>query len=456
MAVTQKNVIEDVIISTHVDKLSPSVENMQRRTASATKQINRQFKDVGDVFRLAMGGAAGALVINQYNKLVQFAKDHNTEAGKLGIIYDKLSDDMKMTVVSSESFKKTMEGVNIIVGLIDKGVKGLSEGMDKLGLTFLDMFGGIGAGVGAYQRFKEQFFPTKKDADNSREVAKIVADDYKRIADLQAAVARGREAAERGRKQEIEDYQNSLIGIQKWVGYVESSYLGSVQHEIDMMTEREQVYKKNIDVMNQLRASVPKAADPNEKIQLRFDKQEEAINRYAELLKARVQEMRDVWLNGWVNAFVSGFQAIGQSIVEGGNVLKAFVSNFLSAIGQMAVQFGTMMILYGIAGDAIPFLGISGTAAIAAGAALVVFGGALTALAGTMNRTASGGSGNSYKPESSFDNGSQREGNTTITVILQALDPSQVSDNVMRGLGLRVGKEIQKQDYLGRSLSWSS
>lgn len=96
----------------------------------------------------------------------------------------------------------------------------------------------------------------------------------------------------------------------------------------------------------------------------------------------------------------NAFAKVGEAFAKGENALKAFLSAFVGAIGQMAIQSGTRFILEGLAFLTVPgFQGV-GTSMIAAGAALATFGGALSALSG------GGGGGGASTGGSSVDTGS--------------------------------------------------
>lgn len=89
-------------------------------------------------------------------------------------------------------------------------------------------------------------------------------------------------------------------------------------------------------------------------------------------------------INQWiVNSSASAFAAFGGALVKGENAFEAFGKSILKSLGQILIQFGTMLIAVGVGLSTVPFLfGLQGPAAIAAGVAAVVLGGALTALGG--------------------------------------------------------------------------
>jgi len=94
---------------------------------------------------------------------------------------------------------------------------------------------------------------------------------------------------------------------------------------------------------------------------------------------------------------VSLADALVTSLAQGEASLDAWVGTALQGIGQIALNFGQTAILAGLASQALPFLGLSGGAAVAAGSALVALGLGLkaggAALASGGSAGGSGGAG---------------------------------------------------------------
>lgn len=114
--------------------------------------------------------------------------------------------------------------------------------------------------------------------------------------------------------------------------------------------------------------------------------QAEAIKGMAD----RLNGIRDGALASFITASAEGFGTIA---IEGGNAGKMLAKSTLKSIGQMASAMGQMFILSGIAGQAVPFLGmkLTGPVAIAAGAKLIALGAGLGAAAGRMGGGGGGG-----------------------------------------------------------------
>jgi hypothetical protein len=91
------------------------------------------------------------------------------------------------------------------------------------------------------------------------------------------------------------------------------------------------------------------------------------------------QTLNNSLVTGTSNAFAS----FGGALAKGENAFAAFGKSIISSIGQLLITFGTMLIAIGAGLSTVPFLfGLQGPAAIAAGVAATILGGALTALGG--------------------------------------------------------------------------
>jgi len=95
------------------------------------------------------------------------------------------------------------------------------------------------------------------------------------------------------------------------------------------------------------------------------------------------KEISKSMLVGVGAAMTQGFAAFGAALVKGENAMEAFGKAFLGVIGDMMISLGQSFILQGIGWSANPGTLGSGAPLVAAGAALVVGGGALKALAGS-------------------------------------------------------------------------
>ena len=109
--------------------------------------------------------------------------------------------------------------------------------------------------------------------------------------------------------------------------------------------------------------------------------------------------VRDLLQNNLANAFVDLGYTIGESLANGGNVIKAVGQSVLRSFGKFLGQFGEQLIAYGVAtiafgkasiGLSNPFTAIpSGGLAIAAGVALT----AISGIIGSLGKKGPGGGG---------------------------------------------------------------
>lgn len=98
-------------------------------------------------------------------------------------------------------------------------------------------------------------------------------------------------------------------------------------------------------------------------------------------------------VNSLGNGVGKGFAAFGETLVNGGNSFDAFTNAFLKSVGEMAVASGTRFIMEGLAWMFVPGFEGTGSAMMAAGAALATFGGALGAVMANSAPNKGGSSG---------------------------------------------------------------
>lgn len=108
--------------------------------------------------------------------------------------------------------------------------------------------------------------------------------------------------------------------------------------------------------------------------------------------------------------FVNGFAAVGAALVNGGNAFDAFGKEALKALGAIAIQIGTFLILAGLGFSVIPGFQAS-AAAIPEGIALIILGGALQALGGggVGSAAAASASSGGATPTTSVDQQNQQD-----------------------------------------------
>lgn len=157
------------------------------------------------------------------------------------------------------------------------------------------------------------------------------------------------------------------------------------------------------------------------------------MSAFENKIKVSATNIAQILNQNIVAGFSNSFAAVGGALVKGENAFAAFGKSILKALGQVLIQFGSMLIAIGVGLSTVPFLfGLQGPAAIAAGIAATILGGALMALGGggDAGPAASGGgggvaSGNSPGIAPAFDAGQQqaqiqnKEPQTAVHVTIQ-------------------------------------
>lgn len=120
-----------------------------------------------------------------------------------------------------------------------------------------------------------------------------------------------------------------------------------------------------------------------------------AWGKYVQNAKNTLGDLGNYTKTVIVQGIGQSLASMGQAIGRGEDAWVAFRNSFLGILGDIAINMGNMFIAMGIANQAIPIFGnITGGAAIAAGAALVVLGGILKAFSGgSAGATAMAGGG---------------------------------------------------------------
>ena len=123
-----------------------------------------------------------------------------------------------------------------------------------------------------------------------------------------------------------------------------------------------------------------------------LDRMQEVLDEKSYELANGVQMMNQMLVGG----FVGVFAGLGEAIASGENVLGALGKSLVGALGDMAMQIGSMMIGFGAMAESLWTLiatPLGGPLAIAAGAALIALGAAAkSAVGGAMKGGLSGGS----------------------------------------------------------------
>lgn len=152
-----------------------------------------------------------------------------------------------------------------------------------------------------------------------------------------------------------------------------------------------------------------------------------------------------------VGSLVSSLEFLGATMVGLGGGFDKFFAQMLGQLGDFAIRTGAIMIATGLGLKAL--FAFSPTAAIAAGTALVILGGALKAISSNMQKLQTGGSGTSspapvrdYSNRNTASSGAQVNQYNTF----QILSPNSIPQSVLNELAYSLKKEITKQSNLGR------
>ena len=115
---------------------------------------------------------------------------------------------------------------------------------------------------------------------------------------------------------------------------------------------------------------------------LNLEDKKKQFAAFEKSMQSFAKQTKKAMIAGFASSVGNAFSAFGAALVNGENALDAFLDSFLASIGQQLVQQGTAFILQGIGWSANPATPGSGAGLIAAGTAMTVFGGALSAVAG--------------------------------------------------------------------------
>jgi hypothetical protein len=114
-----------------------------------------------------------------------------------------------------------------------------------------------------------------------------------------------------------------------------------------------------------------------------FDNVVSAMSEAGNKIKITANSIASTVNSSIVNGIGGAFSAMGGALAKGENAWESFGKSILKSLGQLLMFFGNMLIAIGIGLSTVPFLfGLQGPAAIAAGIAATVLGGALMALGG--------------------------------------------------------------------------
>lgn len=162
----------------------------------------------------------------------------------------------------------------------------------------------------------------------------------------------------------------------------------------------------------------------NETISLSMSKLGSSLAIEARKIKITNGQIAATMINGIGGATAQAFRAFGQALVEGENALEAMLNSFLSSMGNMSVQLGSMYILQGAAMlfSPNPIENAKGGPLIQAGAALAAFGGVLGAIGGSSSSSTSSSTSTASQNEVLASPTLEETSNETETVERRSVD----------------------------------
>jgi hypothetical protein len=172
------------------------------------------------------------------------------------------------------------------------------------------------------------------------------------------------------------------------------------------------------------------------------------IGKSAELTKDAVQKQANqtasIIKGGFAKAISGGIQTVVKSIAQGEDAFAAFGKFLLSTFGDLAIQLGSFFIAEGIAVEALN--AVSGTGAIAAGAALVALG--------TLLKSFSGSGGASSSASATAGGIGAGGGTTPETVPTAETTPDDIAERSPRSVvNIKVDTAFDADNGLARRLA---
>ncbi len=219
-----------------------------------------------------------------------------------------------------------------------------------------------------------------------------------------------RDSNEQTRLEADANLQKSLASIDKFISTIvgaSDGITGAIDSVKNKSTEMIVTTTQSFDYLNIALSSFGAGfSSVSSDITSKLSSITDSTQRAAEATKIAVDGMSSAFSKLGAESYKSlavgvagGFSAMGKALVTGENLLESFGKAFIAAIGQMAIQQGASFMLTGAGYLWVPGMQSVGSALIGAGAALSVFGGAMSALGGGGGGTAQSAQTNTYSPE---------------------------------------------------------
>lgn len=432
--------------------------NIDLRTAS--KAVGKAF--IGDIGALKEYGVVVSDVSEAQSVLLRFFEASRSQAatfeGRVNALagaWDDYREAVGLNIVRSEELKRSLTAIRVVIermtlfvadpstalafkkffgviGDVARPVAGvigdIATGFRAMAAAAATVLEGGGLGEGLDAMFKSVIADGKAFKD-------VLADIRKTIADLDAAgegaqdqgEAGGERRARRRGAAEVKDPIIERLRQQR----------EAFEEERNLLTMRRELHEANAARVGEL-----------------MIKEAELARRNSELFAAAEESKRQAQADFTASFVTNAAQMLGsgESI---GKILLKLAGQFITTIGTQLIQLGTVALVGGKVGTAVPFLatltggpvGIAaGTAAIAAGVAMVAAGNAMGGAGGGASRGAASGGGapavSSGVTRDSFGGGGRgttdrlvpddpRSGGQTITIVQNFNQP--VIGNDRRG-----------------------
>lgn len=152
-----------------------------------------------------------------------------------------------------------------------------------------------------------------------------------------------------------------------------------------------------------------------------------SYNNIVESFKLQSEELRNIAQrtaesvrSSFETGFSNAFASFGRAMATGKNGLQEFGKSVLSTLGALCIQLGQFFFLVGTGMSATSsLLGVSGGAAIAAGAALTALGGVLQGLGGDSGGSGGGGAGGGGGAKATAPEIPEQKPQTNVTINVQ-------------------------------------
>lgn len=385
------------------------------------KKASMQFGgDVIDIFnQISRAVASGSTrSLGAFGLNTNADKAYEDYARKIGVVKENLSEAQKQQALlnavlatGNERFKNINSSITPLAESIKKSSVAVGELGDSVALVFSQTFG-----KAINKVFNDIAVSSQNTADWISEkfggqvpsALKVATREVQKLSDQiesleQLRMRNRRQYNDEGGDQLLEFYRKQLEAKSKLMAQ-EQAKSSIDKKEIDTMNAKGKAQQEETAQYDAKLERLRSAQGDYEKEKAAIEARDEAWRNssysfdeftkgFADGVIRMSMSMKDLGkqiASTFVNGFTNAFAAVGKALVTGENVFSAFGSAILAMLGNVAMQMGSFYIA---AGTAALFLNpAQGIGMIAAGAALGVLGGVLTALAGSGGGSPAGGS----------------------------------------------------------------